>query len=82
MSDLNDRGRPVKRKREDWAGSGPGHRDNDKISKAVEPFHQPSKAMAPPLPKEALSKDEKVASIGLGRRVIPAPDSRVAAAGF
>ncbi|GLA79185.1 hypothetical protein AtubIFM55763_002749, partial [Aspergillus tubingensis] len=34
-------------------------------SKAVEKSQQPSKAMAPPLPKEALSKDEKVASIGL-----------------
>ncbi|RDH26432.1 hypothetical protein BDQ94DRAFT_177810 [Aspergillus welwitschiae] len=55
MSDFNDRGRPVKRKREDWAGPGPGHRDNDKTSKAD---------MAPPLPKEALSKDEKVTSIG------------------
>ncbi|KAI3044908.1 hypothetical protein CBS147353_11815 [Aspergillus niger] len=64
MSDFNDRGRPVKRKREDWAGPGAGHRDNDKTSKAVEPSQQPSKAMAPPLPKEALSKDEKVASIG------------------
>ncbi|BCR99980.1 uncharacterized protein AKAW2_50322S [Aspergillus luchuensis] len=65
MSDFIERGRPVKRKREDWAGPGPGHRDNDKTSKAVEPSQQPSKAMAPPLPTEALSKDEKVASIGL-----------------
>ncbi|GLA09638.1 hypothetical protein AnigIFM60653_011969 [Aspergillus niger] len=65
MSDFNDRGRPVKRKREDWAGPGPEHRDNDKISKAVESTQQPSEAMAPPLPKEALSKDEKVTSIGL-----------------
>ncbi|GLA56208.1 hypothetical protein AnigIFM63604_005668 [Aspergillus niger] len=65
MSDFNDRGRPVKRKREDWAGPGPGHRDNDKISKAVEPFQPLSKAMAPPTrPTEALSKDEKVASTG------------------
>ncbi|OJZ79661.1 hypothetical protein ASPFODRAFT_54865 [Aspergillus luchuensis CBS 106.47] len=64
MSDFSDRGRPVKRKREDWAGPGPKHRDNDKTSKAVEPSQQPSKAMAPPLPKEALSKDEEVASIG------------------
>ncbi|XRM38733.1 hypothetical protein ABZX51_002130 [Aspergillus tubingensis] len=56
MNDFDDRGRPVKRKREDWTGPGSGHRDNDKTSKA---------AMAPPLPKEALSKDEKVASIGL-----------------
>ncbi|KAL3251113.1 hypothetical protein ABHI18_010814 [Aspergillus niger] len=65
MNDFNDRGWPVKRKREDWAGPGPGHRDNDKTSKAVEPFQQSSKAMAPPLPRETLSKDEKVASIGL-----------------
>ncbi|GLA44653.1 hypothetical protein AnigIFM63309_004699 [Aspergillus niger] len=57
MSDFNDRGRPVKRKREDWAGPGPEHRDDDKISKAVESTQQPS--------EEALSKDEKVASIGL-----------------
>ncbi|PYH67076.1 uncharacterized protein BO88DRAFT_427257 [Aspergillus vadensis CBS 113365] len=64
MTDFNDRGRPVKRKREDWAGPGLGHRDNDKMSKAVEPSQQPLKDMAPPLPKEALSKDEKVASIG------------------
>ncbi|KAI2859408.1 hypothetical protein CBS76997_11454 [Aspergillus niger] len=64
MSDFNDRGRPVKRKREDWAGPGPAYRDNDKTSKAVEPSQQPSKDMAPPLPKKALSKDEKVVSIG------------------
>ncbi|GLA56112.1 hypothetical protein AnigIFM63604_004536 [Aspergillus niger] len=38
--------------------------NNEKISKAVVPFQPPSKAMAPPLPKEALSKDEKVASVG------------------
>ncbi|GLA56167.1 hypothetical protein AnigIFM63604_004919 [Aspergillus niger] len=35
MSDFNDRGRPVKRKREDWMDSGPGHRDNGKTSNAV-----------------------------------------------
>ncbi|GKZ75117.1 hypothetical protein AnigIFM60653_002843 [Aspergillus niger] len=65
MSDIIDRGRPIKRKREDWAGPGPAHRDNDKTSKAVEKSQQPSKAMAPPLAKEeALSKDEKVTSIG------------------
>ncbi|GKZ98423.1 hypothetical protein AnigIFM59636_003020 [Aspergillus niger] len=70
MSDFNDRGRPVKRKREDWAGPGLGHRDNDKTSKAVEPSQQPSKAKAPPLPTEALSKDEKVASTGLAAETV------------
>ncbi|RDH26135.1 hypothetical protein BDQ94DRAFT_180364 [Aspergillus welwitschiae] len=35
-------GRPVKRKREDWAGPGLGHRDNDRISKPVEPCQRPS----------------------------------------
>ncbi|GLA56120.1 hypothetical protein AnigIFM63604_004658 [Aspergillus niger] len=65
MSDFNDRGRPVKRKREDWAGPGQGHRDDDKVLKAVGPTQQPSEAKAPPLPKEELSKNEKVASIGL-----------------
>jgi hypothetical protein len=45
MNDFNDRGRPVKRKREDWAGPGSGHRDNDKTSKAVEPFQQSSKVL-------------------------------------
>ena len=45
MNDFHDRGRPVKRKREDWAGPGSGHRDNDKTSKAVEPFQQSSKVL-------------------------------------
>ncbi|PYH67014.1 uncharacterized protein BO88DRAFT_427226 [Aspergillus vadensis CBS 113365] len=65
MSDFNDRGQLVKRKYKDWAGPGLGHCDNDKMSKAVEPSQQPSKAKAPPLPTEALSKDEKVTSTGL-----------------
>ncbi|KAI2859413.1 hypothetical protein CBS76997_11254 [Aspergillus niger] len=36
------RGRPVKRKREDWARPGLGHSDNGRISKPVEPCQQPS----------------------------------------
>ncbi|KAL3260604.1 hypothetical protein ABHI18_004446 [Aspergillus niger] len=42
MSHCNEQGRPVKRKREDWAGPGLGHRDNGRISKPVEPCQQPS----------------------------------------
>ncbi|OJZ80337.1 hypothetical protein ASPFODRAFT_223607 [Aspergillus luchuensis CBS 106.47] len=42
MSHCNEQGRPVKRKREDWAGPGLGHRDNGRISKPVELCQQPS----------------------------------------
>lgn len=45
MSNFNDREQLVKRKREDWAGPGPAHYNNDKTSKAVKPFQQPSKIL-------------------------------------
>ncbi|OJZ80042.1 hypothetical protein ASPFODRAFT_54035, partial [Aspergillus luchuensis CBS 106.47] len=57
MSHCNEHGRPVKRKREDWAGPGLGHCDNGSISKPVEPCQQPSQAMTPPLPRGPLAKD-------------------------
>ncbi|GJP87306.1 uncharacterized protein AlacWU_00205 [Aspergillus niger] len=45
MSDFNDREQLVKRKREDWAGPGPAHYNNDKTSKTIEPSQQPSKIL-------------------------------------
>ncbi|GLA09621.1 hypothetical protein AnigIFM60653_011952 [Aspergillus niger] len=80
MSECNDQGQPVKRKREDWAGRGLGHCDSDKISKAADSFQQSSKTMTPPLPRGPLAKDEKIASMA-DRRSVPAPESRVAATG-